>query len=177
MNPLQWRWLLYIFHRWDGKGNSSPLQCPCLEKPMDRGAWQATVHGVTRVCYDWAHTWVNWGMEKWGNLTEVTKLRGGRAVVVGTGIKPWQSGTWQNWQILLRHSHTEEIEREMAPTPVFLSEASHRQRSLVICSPWGYLKLGTTEQQQTHRYWNRSHWRWRVFFFNCKLLKTAGVWF
>ena len=23
-----------------------PLQYPCLENPMDRGAWRATVHGV-----------------------------------------------------------------------------------------------------------------------------------
>ena len=27
----------------------NPLQCSCLENPMDRGAWQATVHGVSRV--------------------------------------------------------------------------------------------------------------------------------
>ena len=25
-----------------------PLQYSCLENPMDRGAWQATVHGVTK---------------------------------------------------------------------------------------------------------------------------------
>ena len=29
------------------EGNGNPLQHSCLEKPMDRGAWQATVHGVT----------------------------------------------------------------------------------------------------------------------------------
>ena len=29
-----------------GEGNSNPLQYSCLEKPMDRGSWQATVHGV-----------------------------------------------------------------------------------------------------------------------------------
>ena len=29
-----------------GEGNGSPLQYPCLENPMDRGAWQATAHGV-----------------------------------------------------------------------------------------------------------------------------------
>ena len=28
-------------------GNGTPLQYPCLENPMDGGAWQATVHGVT----------------------------------------------------------------------------------------------------------------------------------
>ena len=31
-----------------GAGNSSPLQYSCLENPMDRGAWQATVHGVKK---------------------------------------------------------------------------------------------------------------------------------
>ena len=30
------------------EGNGNPLQCSCLENPMDRRAWQATVHGVTR---------------------------------------------------------------------------------------------------------------------------------
>ena len=31
-----------------GGGHSNPLQYPCLENPMDRGAWWATVHGVTK---------------------------------------------------------------------------------------------------------------------------------
>ena len=30
------------------EGNSSPLKYCCLENPMDRGAWQAAVHGVTK---------------------------------------------------------------------------------------------------------------------------------
>ena len=29
-----------------GEGNGNPLQYSCLENPMDRGAWWATVHGV-----------------------------------------------------------------------------------------------------------------------------------
>ena len=29
-----------------GEGNGNPLQYSCLENPMDRGAWRATVHGV-----------------------------------------------------------------------------------------------------------------------------------
>ena len=28
------------------EGNNNPLQSSCLENSMDRGAWQATVHGV-----------------------------------------------------------------------------------------------------------------------------------
>ena len=31
-----------------GEENGSPLQYSCWGNPMDRGAWQATVHGVTK---------------------------------------------------------------------------------------------------------------------------------
>ena len=31
-----------------GEGNGNPLQDYCLENPIDRGAWSATVHGVTK---------------------------------------------------------------------------------------------------------------------------------
>ena len=31
-----------------GEGNGSPLRYSCLENPMDRGAWQATDHGVAK---------------------------------------------------------------------------------------------------------------------------------
>ena len=37
-----------------GEGNGNPLQYSCLENPMDRGAWQATVHGVTK-----SQTWLS----------------------------------------------------------------------------------------------------------------------
>ena len=31
-----------------GEGNGNPLQYPCLGNPMDKGAWWATVHGVSK---------------------------------------------------------------------------------------------------------------------------------
>ena len=31
-----------------GEGNDNPLQYSCLENSMDRGAWQATVHGFAK---------------------------------------------------------------------------------------------------------------------------------
>ena len=37
-----------------GEGNGNPLKYSCLENPMDRGAWQATVLGITRVQHDLA---------------------------------------------------------------------------------------------------------------------------
>ena len=36
------------WRRSPGGGNGNPLQYSCLENPMDRGAWRATVHGVTK---------------------------------------------------------------------------------------------------------------------------------
>ena len=35
-----------------GGGHGNLLQYSCLENPVDRGAWQATVHGVARVGCD-----------------------------------------------------------------------------------------------------------------------------
>ena len=37
-----------------GEGNGNLLQYACLENPKDRGAWQAKIHGVTRVRHDLA---------------------------------------------------------------------------------------------------------------------------
>ena len=31
-----------------GKGNGNPLQYSCLGNPMDRGTWQAVVHGIAK---------------------------------------------------------------------------------------------------------------------------------
>ena len=43
--------LLPGWGRSPGGGKGNPLQYSCLEKPMDRGVWQATVHGQ-RVGHD-----------------------------------------------------------------------------------------------------------------------------
>ena len=32
------------------EGNGNPLQYSCLENSLDRGAWWATVHGLTKSC-------------------------------------------------------------------------------------------------------------------------------
>ena len=38
-----------------GEGNGNPLQCSCLENPMDGGAWWASVYGVAQ-----SRTWLKW---------------------------------------------------------------------------------------------------------------------
>ena len=47
MNVL-WKQNLFLFRELTGEGNGNPLQCSCLENPMDGGAWWAAIHGVTK---------------------------------------------------------------------------------------------------------------------------------
>ena len=42
--PILWGLMDYS----SGRGHGNPLQYSCLEHPMDRGAWRATVHGVAK---------------------------------------------------------------------------------------------------------------------------------
>ena len=44
--------VLYMYRY--GEGNGTPLQYSCLENPMDRGAWWAAVHEVTK-----SQTWLS----------------------------------------------------------------------------------------------------------------------
>ena len=51
-------------HIYTGERNSNPFQCSCLEISMDRGPWQAKVHGVGNIrpgLSTWAHmyTYIN----------------------------------------------------------------------------------------------------------------------
>ena len=62
-----------------GGGNSNPLQYSCLGNPMDRGAWQATIHAVAK-SWTWLNHWAGhstgtdpiFGV-KWG-ISEINKL-------------------------------------------------------------------------------------------------------
>ena len=53
--------LILHLRRSPGEGNGSPLQYSCLENSMDRGAWQATVHGLQ---LDWSFS------SNWSNLAQ-----------------------------------------------------------------------------------------------------------
>ena len=51
--------MIYIINLFPGEGNVNPLQYSCLENPMGRAAWPATVHGVTSVRHDLATKPIN----------------------------------------------------------------------------------------------------------------------
>ena len=42
------KWIQSLRGRSPGEGNGNPLQYPCLGNAMDRGAWRAVVHGVSK---------------------------------------------------------------------------------------------------------------------------------
>ena len=78
--------------RFPGGGNGNPLQYSCWENPMDRRAWQATVHGVTKSqtgLRDWAH-----GLLRFPHATEQLSLSAIiREPLAGTNTKHSQINT------------------------------------------------------------------------------------
>ena len=67
-----------------GGRNGNPLQYSCLENPIDRGAWWATVHGVTK-----SQTW----LRNWTTKTIISKLR------------KWFTTLQVNWPVKKFHSY------------------------------------------------------------------------
>ena len=109
-----------------GEGNSSPLQCSCLNNPMDRGAWWATVPRITEAS------------DTPGRLRTPRKMR----------ACLWLSGKEFGCQCrrcrfdpAVRKSSWR---RKRQPTPVFLPGKSHGWRSLACYNPWGCKELDTT---------------------------------
>ena len=75
-----------------GGGNGNPLQYSCLENPMGRGAWRATVHGVTK-----SQTWMRDSMNttpkctwKCSPLPQLLILRNNSSIY-GTRIFHWHT--------------------------------------------------------------------------------------
>ena len=54
--------LIHELGRYLGEGHGNPFQYSCQENPMDRRAWQVTVHGVTELDMT-EHTYTDWSLE------------------------------------------------------------------------------------------------------------------
>ena len=135
-----------------GGGNANPLQYTCLENPMDRRSWQATVHGVAKswtglkrlsmhICMSLSHqmekamaphsstlAWKIPWTEEPGRLQSMGSLRVGYDCVTSFLLF-----TFMHWR------------RKWQPTPVFLSGESQGQGSLVGCLLWGCTESDMTE--------------------------------
>ena len=110
-----------------GEGNGNPLQYSCLENLMDRGAWRATVHGVTRVGHDLA--------------TKLPTILGPSLVAQRVKCLPAM------WETRF-HPWIGKIPRRRKCDPLWyscLENPTGRERSLVGYSPWGCKDSDTTE--------------------------------
>ena len=107
-----------------GEGNGNPLQCSCLENPVDRGAWWATVRGVARVRHDWmtkpppAPSVCEYSSTSWHH--ETFRFR---STELAVSKAPWFPFSWE--QLV-------EIKVWLVSVPTATG-----QRSLVGSSPWG----------------------------------------
>jgi len=97
-----------------GEGNGNPLQYSCLENSMDRGAWRAAVHGVTK---SW--TWLsNWAFKN-GSLIinlEMWLVRSPWCQVKSKSRKQWQASgaghfrkQWQEHSGWKQSLHTQSV--------------------------------------------------------------------
>ena len=57
-----------------GGGYGNPFQYSCLENPMDRGAWQSTVHRVTKSQTPWSYLACR--CASWGSIKYINQVKG-----------------------------------------------------------------------------------------------------
>ena len=86
-----------------GEGHGSPLQFSCLENPMDREAWWATIHGVTRVGHNLAteHAcmrYVIWPLIPWARnyMSEQVKQTSPPSWSLWSMGQPAYNGRWDS---------------------------------------------------------------------------------
>ena len=157
-----------------------PFQYSCLENPMDRGAWWAAIYGVAKsrtrlkwlsihacMCIHKASSRSLWpfiGVRKEGHL-----LRSGRA---GTRRRKFDLHGWASISAIGQIQVMHNTDARWQPSPVFLPEESHGQRSLVGYSPWGHKESDTTEWLRWCILEGRKEvQRARCFNFSCLALK------
>ena len=75
--------------RSSGRGHSNPLHYCCLENPMDRGAWRAAVHRVTKSLKVTNNNWCN--LEEWKvSVKNTWNGKNGRCFTREDAIERWE---------------------------------------------------------------------------------------
>ena len=120
-----------------GERNGYSLQYSCLENPMDRGAWRATVQEITK----------RWTQLRTNTFTSFLILQNSApphpkffslAPRVSTTVPVMGLFGDFHWR------------RKWQSTPALLPGKSHGWRSLLGYSPWGHKESDTTERLSWH---------------------------
>ena len=82
-----------------GEKHGNPLQYSCLENPVDRRAWRATVHRVTKIRHEWAHSTHTGSSAAVPSTQEVSQEAGlsvqyGLEHVCMRALSGWRDGMW-----------------------------------------------------------------------------------
>ena len=133
--------------RTPGEVKGYPLQYSCLDNSMDRGAWRATVHGVTKSWHDWA-TFI---VKRQQNITHDSELISCAIMdMVEITSKILMRSGFNSWVRKIPWS------RKWQPTPVFLPGKFHGQRRLADYSAWDPKESKMTEQLSTYAQYYQS---------------------
>ena len=107
-----------------GGGHGNPLQYSCLENPMDRGAWRATVHSVAK----------SWTQLKWLSMDPLSFLS-----FLGIFNVSWQEGmSWTgkipyllnlNWEYWASEDEVKSIELGKDPLKIIIKWVTWISRS------------------------------------------------
>ena len=97
----------------DGKGNGNPLPYSCLENPMDRGAWQAAVHGVAK-----SQTWLKWLSSSSSRIKRYTHRWSTQASHICPRMNTWSVFVSASLHLLpLSHSPVITFHKKLPLTP------------------------------------------------------------
>ena len=155
--------LILVWEDTPGRGQGNPLQYSCLENPMDRGAWWATVHSVTKsqAQLKWLsmHTWpYQLGMSR-NSLEVLYSLKDWCWSWNSNTLATWceELTPWKRpccWEGLKAGGEGDDRKLDgwmASPTQwtwVWASSGSWWWKgSLACCNPWGHKELDTTKLQ------------------------------
>ena len=129
---------------------------------MERGAWWAAVHGVTK-------SWTRLNEQTATNVCDSPGGSDGEASAYNAGDLGWRPG-FDPWvgKICWR--------RKWQSTPVLLPGKSHEQKSLIGYSPWGRKESDTTERLHFTYYWGINHLKLKpMIYYFAQYPELAGI--